>query len=200
MPKLSTPAAEKIREKLAAIRPSISEKERAETARSEEDARLSREEDELDRLEKTVRPDDAMAITRLMELRVKVPARKRGLPAFERAVEEADRKLTEARGDFYQAVAEAAREISEGRRTALIRAVEAVEDRAFGLWCGDPGPRVVEAERFAANPEQVGLPVEQLAQVVGRGEIPQVKPPELPTAGLVATSQMPAPLAGGQVI
>lgn len=194
--KISAAVAENIQGALAAVDAARLSRDRAQTARSEKGGQQSDDQYEIERLEKSLGPDDAEGITRLAQLRTKLPLYDRLLTELDCAAAAAERTLEEARGRFDEAVAAAAREIEARRKAALVKVIEPLEDPQFARWCAERGPSVCQAENFARNPgaaeQQLRLSLEEVAKIIIAGGIPNVHPPEVPTAGLIAVSNSPA--------
>lgn len=197
-PTIPSAIVAQVHDALAKIPLAESEAERRSSLCETERGLRDAAEQELAQLLKNLVPTDDQAVIRCATLKLKLeiwPDRLRGLEA---EVFRGRDLVKAARDAVLAGLAAAACEIRDARKKALQVAVESLEDGHFAAWCSAQGPRVVEAERFAANPNlaaQRDLSLEQLAEIVLAGGIPKLPPPPdlRAQAGFVAWSNAPMP-------
>jgi len=159
-----------------------------------------RDEAELKRVSKNLLPTDDAAIVRAATLKLKLELWPNRNVELER-----DRLLAEERAQFADskikaALADAASQIIEARKEFVRRLLEPLRDPGFSEFVIPRAPLVSEAERFKAAcngdlERTIGLPVEQIAETVLRGEIPPLPSlgNPLQNAALVHLSNLPLP-------
>ena len=188
-PKLNTisdAAAGNIRAALAAI--SDAEKKEANAVdlyRQKTDAFWAEDAD-IERLKASACIDRASDIEQLAALQRKVPFWKPELRQLEAAVGSARQEIEEAKAACRAALGAAALEIGELREKVLAKALGDLTDSDFGVWCAYRAPAVTNCRLFASDPTVAmqwhNLDLPGLAEVLLRGEVPDVTPKPPPPA------------------
>jgi hypothetical protein len=195
--KPSKSAVEKIKSALAALASAEIVDQDADARVREFRSRRDANDLEVERLQTELAVDDEAGILRLASARVRSPLFKKPLEELERKSFAASGEVPVARGEVRGALAAAAREIAEGFHAAVVTAlVPLTRDKNFPPWTGDHHPETVQARNFALAcggevETTLGTTLPELAEMVISGEIPLLPPPNLPTATLVAVSNLP---------